>query len=254
MRLASLLGRIGQGPLRPPLVKGIFQILDNAEPQDGESCWDFLMRYAARLEVHMWMTASGALVIQRPRYDQDPSYVFLISESTPEQNNVIDCSFRLDISGIPTQLRRMGRRISVGEKKQQLESSYDSTVVVPTSASTIIPEASINVDESFNRQRWNEDTEARDLDELGRRNFYALRNSEVGFQSVELTVDGHDQGGKLYAPDTVCRLVHEKLGIDRNMYVSACEYTQGRKSAMTEGKRTRITLTNLNAWIPEEIA
>jgi prophage tail gpP-like protein len=239
-------------PLQPPLVSGIFRSVADAQPQDDESAWDFLMRYAARLEVHMWMTAAGVLVISRPRYDQDPSYLFINNTTDPTNNNVISRRFSLDIAGIPTRTNRTGRRIGKGEKRQRLETWVDSTVIVPTSADAIIPEGSIRVNEGFTRSKWGKDTEARDQDQLDRRTFYAQKAAETGFTVVEITVNGHDQDGVLYIPDTVARYVDEDLGLDDLYYVASCNYSLDSKRAGMTGQVTDIKLTPLGTWVPEQ--
>ena len=237
-------------PVAPPWVGSIFKTLDDAEPQDGESCWDFLVRYAEKLEVHMWMSASGMLVIQRPRYDQDPLYTFIVSESNPEQTN---CRMRygLDIGGMPTKLTRTGKYVGKGEKRDRLETFYESTKIIPTSdENTIIPEGSIKVASHFTREKWTHDQESANLSELKRKNYYDMVAAETGFQDLEVIVPGHDQGGNLYTFDTVARVRHEPLGIDRNFYVAACTYDLDPKREYMSGPTTTLRLTPLNAWSP----
>lgn len=236
--------------IRPPYVPGIFKHLDEAEPSDGESCWDFLVKYAERMEVHMWMSASGMLVIQRPRYDQDPMYSFVVSESRPELTN---CRMRygLDIAGMPTRLTRTGKYVGRGEKRQRLEDVRESTKLIPTSdENTIIPEGSIRAASDFMREKWTDDTEASTLDEIQRKNHYDMVAHETGFLSLEIEVPGHDQGGNLYTYDTVAYVYNEKLGIDRNFYVSSCTYDMPPKSENTSGPITLLRLTPMYAWSP----
>ena len=242
-------------PLKPPLVSGIFDTLDEAQPQDGESCWDFLSRYCKALESFMWMTASGVLVIQRPRYDQDPQYVFINRISRPEQNN-FERTLDIDISSIPTTYKRIGRYKGKGEKRQRIEVEYESTRIVPTPDDPVLPTAQgtgdtdlINVASSFYRPRWEMDTDAENLNELGNRAWYALKAMEMGFMTIDITADGWDQGGIPYAPDTVCRIVDEKLDIDGSYYIASCEYLLSSRES-GQGAKTRMKVTPLYMWSP----
>jgi len=245
-------------PLKPPFIPGVFQNLRDAEPKDGESCWEFLARLAAKLEVWLWMAHDGTVVIQRPRYDQEPMYLFINSISEPFLNNVVNRRYSLSIAGKPTKLTRIGR-VKTDGKRERTEIEYSSTRIVPSSSDAVIVGVAgqqdsdyLQVSESFSRERWMVDEDSSTADELARKAWYALKASEAGFLSIELVVKGHDQGGVLYTPDTVCRLVDEKLGLDGNYYIAACEYEMGVKAPETEGKQTRITLTPLYAWSPQE--
>jgi len=249
----------GQGiksPLRPPWVPGLFKTMAEAEPSDGESCWDYLARYASRLEVMMWMSASGVLILQRPRYDQEPMYLFVNSITNPVQNNCVTRRYGLHIAGIPTSLTRIGH-VKTDGVRERVEIAFDSTRIIPSNADSVIVGTSdeqdsdvLQVASSFYRPRWNKDSESRNLDELGRRAWNALKASEMGFVAIEIEVRGHDQGGILYTPDTVARLVDEKLGIDGLYYVSKCNYRMGPKAGAAEGKTTTLSLTPLYAWSP----
>jgi len=243
-------------PMKPPLVKGIFNTNDEAEPQDGESCWDFLSRYCKALEVFMWMTAGGVLVCQRPRYDQDPQYVFLSRIDRPENNNVISRTVNIDIASIPTSYKRIGRYKGKGEKRERITAEYDATRVIPTSDDPIMATSQgeqdtdlVRVASAFSRARWEMDTEAVNLNDLGNRAWYALKAMEMGFMTIELTLDGWDQGGIPYAPDTVGRLVDEKLGLDGSYYIASCDYLLNDRQS-GGGRKTRATLTPLYVWSP----
>jgi prophage tail gpP-like protein len=238
-------------PLKPPLITGIYRNIGEAMPQDDESCWSFLMRYAARLEVHMWMTAQGVLVISRPRYDQEPSFLFLNDTTDPTHNNVVQRRFSLDIAGIPTRINRTGRSIGKGEKRQRLETFSESTVIFPTDDDVVVPEGTINVNSDYIRVKWGKDTEARNQSELDRRTYYAQKAAETGFEVIDITVQGHDQDGVLYVPDTVARYVEEDLGIDGLYYIASCSYDLDSKRKDMEGQTTRVMLTPLNTWVPE---
>jgi prophage tail gpP-like protein len=238
-------------PLRPTLVNGIYNSKSEAMPQDDESCWSFLMRYAARLEVHMWMTAQGVLVISRPRYNQDPSFLFINNTTDPTNNNVIQRRFSLDIAGIPTRINRTGRSIGKGEKRQRLQTFSESTVIFPSDEEAIIPEGTIRGNSDYIREKWGKDTEARNQDELDRRTYYAQKAAETSFNVIDLTVQGHDQDGVLYVPDTVARYVEEDLGIDGLYYIASCSYDLDSKRKDMEGQTTRVMLTPLNTWVPE---
>jgi prophage tail gpP-like protein len=248
----SILAANGIVPgLRPPFVPGIFQTLDEAEPRDGQSIWEFLVEYAKRLEVHMWFTSSGMLVMQRPRYDQDPMYLFINRAGSPENNNVISRSFNINIAGMPTVQKRTGKRVKIGEKKERLQSVQTSSRLIPSSETSTMPTGILRVASSFERVKWRRDMESDNLDELDRKNYYDLLAKETGFIGIDITVRGHDQGGKLYTPDTVARFVDDRLGIDDLFYVSSCEYTQDPKREDMEGQVTRIRMTPLDSWSPE---
>ena len=242
-------------PMQPPFVEGIFNTNDEAQPQDGESCWDFLSRYCKALEVFMWMSAGGVLVIQRPRYDQDPQYVLINRISRPEQNN-FERTVSIDIASIPTSYKRIGRYKGKGDKRERLSVEYESTRVIPSSDTPTMPTGQgeqntdlVRVDSAFCRAVWEMDTEAHNLNELGNRAWYALKAMEMGFMTIDATLDGWDQGGIPYAPDTVCRVIDEKLDLDGSYYIASCEYLLNDR-ASGGGRKTRVTLTPLYMWSP----
>lgn len=248
----SILAAGGIKPaLKPPWVPGLFKTMDDAAPHDGESCWDFLARYASRLEVMMWMSASGVLVLQRPRYDQEPLYLFVNSITNPSLNNCVSRSYSLNIAGIPTSLTRVGR-VKTNAERERVEATYESTRIVPTSGDSEIvgPSDVLGVSSSFSRPRWSTDSESRNADELYRRCYNSLIAAEMGFLSIEIEVQGHDQGGVLYTPDTVCRLIDEKLGLDGLYYVASCSYQMGVKAPQATGKVTTLKLQPLYSWSP----
>jgi len=238
-------------PLRPPTVTGIFKVLDEAEPQDSESIWNFLKRYVERLEVHMWMSAEGMLVLQRPNYDQEPSYLFVDDEKDPSNNNVLDRDFGLDVSGMPTQITRTGRSKGSGEKKERLQSIVQSTKLVPSSEVLEMPSTMLQVAEDFRREKWILDTEARNQDELERRNLYGMKAAETGFFSLKIVARGHDQGGRMFVPDTVARYKRDALGIDGLFHISECQYNTDPKNDYQEGPVTVMKLNLLHSWVPE---
>jgi len=238
-------------PLRPPTVTGIFRTMDDAEPQDSESIWNFLKRYVERLEVHMWMSAEGMLVLQRPNYDQEPSYLFVDDEKDPSNNNVLDRDYGLDVAGMATQITRTGRSKGKGEKKERLQSIVQSTKLVPSSEVLEMPSTMLQVAEDFKSEKWLQDTEAGNQDELDRRNTYGMKAAETGFLSLMVVVRGHDQGGRPFVPDTVARYKRDALGIDGLFHISECHYHTDQKNEYQEGPVTSMKLNLLHSWVPE---
>jgi prophage tail gpP-like protein len=248
----SILATNGIVPtLRPPRMTGIFKSLDEAEPKDGESCWDFVGRYAIRLEALLWGSADGNVIISRPQYDQEPSYTLLNLERDPLKNNVIRRSIPIDVSGMAMEQKRTGKTIKVGEKKERLQSLMQSSHLV-SGATNDLTAGILGVPAGFNRKRWGRDTEARNLDELDRRNYYDMLAADTGFMSIDVTVMGWDQGGRVYTPDTVCRYVEDRRGIDGLFYISDVEYTLGPKTGAMEGPRSRLSLRLLDSWSPSQ--
>jgi prophage tail gpP-like protein len=237
-------------PLRPPTVNGIFKTINDAEPQDGETIWQFLVRYVERLEVHMWMSAEGRLVLQRPNYDQDPLYVFIDDKKDPSRNNVLDRDYGLNISGMPTQITRTGRSKGQGEKKERLQSIVESTKLVPSAEALEMPSTMLQVSEDFKAEKWILDTEARNQAELDKRNQYGMKAAETGFFSLTVVARGHDQGGRMFVPDTIARYKRDVLGIDGLFHISDCQYHTDEKGEYQEGPLTTMRLNLLHSWAP----
>ncbi len=241
-------------PVRPPMMTGIYNGLKSAAPQDGESIWAFISRYASRQETFLFMSATGGdLIMQRPRYDQDPSYLFLNASRDPSNNNVVSRTRNINVAGMPTKITRTGRLKKVGEKRERMEAEVFSVKLLPESEAILVPAGSIVVADDFVREKWVTDTDARDQDELDRRNFYGMKSAETGFISLNVTVRGHDQGGRLYTPDTVARFVDEDLGLDELFYIPEVQYRLDQKSPDMEGPATSLTLKPLYSWVPEEL-
>jgi prophage tail gpP-like protein len=232
-------------PVPPHIHDGIVNKAKDAKVDPGESVFDWITRITNKAEVFAWMSPDGWLTIQRPQYEQEPLYILSHRPDVPEQNNVKSASETRDIDGIPTDLSVHGRVREKGKKRQ----NYTARVI--SEAVLSIPFYDLH------RPVHMKDKDARTVDEIERRAFYAMKDAEKNYRTYSYIVAGHSQertDGQRYvwATDTVAKTVDEVFGINEMLYTSGVTYRRGRVGNSPGPQETELTLTPLDVWFPKE--
>jgi len=227
-------------PPPPHVHDGIMKKAKDAKVDPGESVWRFIERMANKAEVKMWMTPDGWLVINRPNYDQEPTYIISHRPDFPKENNVIAGTEELDIDGIPTSLTAFGKVRGEGGKRQPYAAQELSTVL-----------ANARDKYDLHRPMFANEADARTVDEFKKRAFYAMKDAEKNFATYNYTVSGHSQNGNVWTPDTVARMVDDTLDINAPLYISGVKMSRGRTGGSAQKQITELQLTDLNAWVPD---
>lgn len=186
-----------------------------ARPRPGETCWTYLDRHARRLGLLMWMAPDGRLVIATPNYASPVNHYIDV-----DAGGALSVSSRRDFTGRFSKVLVYGRTGGSDASRSRFKG---------TAADPDLP---------WPRLRIVHDAGIRSSDAADRR---AKRESRVAAMRAATwvyEVAGHEQGGVLYAPDTMVHVLDADEGLDDALYCYRRTFTASRDN----GERTRLYL------------
>jgi prophage tail gpP-like protein len=222
------------------------------KPSNEESIYDFLNRLVAEYPVNIHVNAYGDLIVAPPSYGQAPSYVFNISIDRPSVNNVLATDVRINIDGMPTEIVKESwrrKRDADGELMPREKISVNARSKVLVTEHNTSGHAYLVVPKTYYRPLISYDPKAKTDSRLKSAANTALDVQSSGWLTIDVTVDGHDQGGVPYRVDTVAHYRNERLGIAGDFYVRACQYFRQSRSANEGAAYTQISLEPLYGWV-----
>jgi len=206
-----------------------FGTLPRTQPEPGETCWEFLARYAKDQGLFMWMSPDGALIISKPNDTQKPLYSLrhFLRERENQRNNVlrgrIVRATAERYSHVTVKAQTQGDDYSFGEEAAQIEATATDEELTARGIYRPLILADYDISTIEQAQR-------RAVQEV------RLRRAK-GLKAV-YTVPGHGDGSNIYQYDQTVE-VHDELADLNGIF-----YILGRrlKRDRTGGTRTVLTL------------
>lgn len=213
-----------------------------AQPQSGETVWEFLDRHAKRLGIMMRMGPDGTLTLTGIDYGQKASHRLVrrtqqgtfVSLAFSE-NNILSGGERYDGAKMYREVTVYGRGRGSDAPRRRFQGTARDAAddAIPHEKTLIIHDDSVRSDE-----------------EAVRRAYRELARSRQGSQVLQYVVRGHGQGGKVYATDTVVQVDDDIAGVSGPFYVVGRTFTR----SLSEGPKTTIKLMPLGSIALGEVS
>lgn len=236
--------RSGRGYARPAPTRRSRQV-DLAHPKPGEKVWQVAEQITRRLGYLLWVapstTGSLAVIVDAPAFGTPPRYEFRREISgVSASGNILSGVERFNVRDVPTEVflytgGSRGAGLSARSARAISNRAYQSRTITRGFVDPLtLP----------SQPRHIHDPRARTAEAAAvaanRVIFDAMRH----FRAYELTVQGHRQGGRLYAVNTMAR-VYDDLASDaegrplnEEMLIVRVEFTGSRR----DGQTTKLTL------------
>jgi prophage tail gpP-like protein len=214
----------------------------------GKTGEAILNEHCARLGVAWWISADGYLVIGKPNYSQQPAYSFYCFEGGQDADTKNNCV-------VDSVKRSMGNRCSdlevwgSGKGSKGGEKAPASTFVDKSSANNVKFKASAT-DPDLKQRGISRKVILVDNDVETRKHAQERADREMATRrlkglTINLTVPGFRQAGRLFAIDTLAEVKIEEADIDGIFWVSQRRFVEERKQ-----RRTMLTLHEKGVWLP----
>lgn len=257
-------------PTIPATLKKLNQNLQSIKPHFGESYMAFAERLCRRFGLHLWGNATGdEVIIGQPNYDQEPIYTFTNVKSG-QGNNVLSSKLLLNYNRMPALIVAKG--FGSGKVKNR-DIAYQRIKCAKTNDFLVNPDQPSEVIQNLialhpslqllpvteSRRRtyqlygkyfdasetprviYVEDTNSKTNSEIENFISRALSEHQREAMKIQLTVQDHQQDGKMYSIDTVATVNDETLGINAPFWVQSVTYKKSRSGGTT----TDLTLIPL---------
>lgn len=239
---------------------------DEARPHLGEYEYDFLDRHARNVGVMMWMDVEGSLIFSQPNYSQDTLFRFfrVVSGLATGVNNILSGGARRNTANSATSVKVIGHAEGRKENRTQVThtESLDpeifqavlrngqalSTVFSKDYAKTIDgliatlkkkTEGKVTTfGESYSwpRAKIVHDAHARTKERAQHVARRVLSRSNANLLTLEYEVQGYEQNGNVYAPDTIAYVNDEVAGVEGDFYIIERTLRKSRQSETTHLK------------------
>ena len=205
--------------------------VSEARPNPGETIWDFFTRHARRFGLMLWTTADGKLVLGAPDWRQAPTYrlVRRVRNNPSDPNNIISGGLKESALNSYSSITVMGR----GSRADGTRGRIREEVLNPDWPSN-----------APDRPRYLNDPRIRDSDAAVRRGLRELMSGRAKQYAITYEVDGHGQGGRLWAQGTTARVIDDRLGIDGTFFVVGRRFRGSRQ----DGTTTQVRLIKLESF------
>lgn len=232
------------------------QTVDYARPQPGETVWQVADAICRRAGYMLWVAPHPdeglSVVVDAPDYDGDVLYE-LRREYAPDRapgdqrlsdtTNVLTSTRRLSIRDVPTEVT-----VYTGSARGAVKSAASTTEVQNLAVFDEKINGGYVVSEGLSQPMHIRAQRARGPSGAQQTAQRAINDGMKNFRLYECTVQGHGQRQadgrvRLYAVNTLARVVDEPRGIDERMLIHELAF---RGSAQA-GSTTLLTLGPLNA-------
>ncbi len=210
---------------------------DKIDP--GQKVAAILDDHTRRLGLTWWVTAKGELFIGLPNYDQPKSYdlkCYAAGSKRARENNILDFKMRRPIAD------RYSEITVKGQGRPSGKSFFGSSSSPPKWTATVF-DAELQR-RGITRKLVVVDNDALNQDMVIERAKYEMGVRNLGGLVLNITVEGFRQNGKLWAIDTIARVVVEEAGIDANFYITQRRFREARGQ-----RRTELTLHEPGVWL-----
>jgi len=211
-----------------------FGTLPRTQPEPGETCWDFLNRYAKNQGLMMWMSIDGALVISKPNYSQAPTFSLHHHLTAPRnlKNNIL----RGDV------IRGMADRYSHITVKAQRQAEDEISGEEAAGIEYTATDDEL-VDRGISRPLILTDYEITNIAQARRRAEHEVALRRAKGTRIQYKVPWHGTGQAVYGYDMTVDLDDELSGLNGTYYILGRKL-RGNKY---EGTSTSITLCERGA-------
>jgi prophage tail gpP-like protein len=233
-----------------------------ARPHLGEYEFEYLDRHARNVGVMMWMDASGSLVFSQPNYAQTTLFKFyrFLPGQNAQRNNILSGGVRRNTANSATTVKVIGHAEGREEMRTQvthtetldprvfqavLRTTGDaakafsaSIVQTPSGQKRVIKRETVESVTTFGNYSWPRAKVVRDAHattttrakHVARR---AISRANTNLVTVQYEVQGYEQNGFVFAPDTIAYVLDEIGGIEGEFYITGRTLKKDRGSEKT---------------------
>jgi len=213
-----------------------FGTLPRTQPEPGETCWDFLNRYAKNQGLMMWMSRDGVLVISKPNYAQSPTFSLHHHLTAPRNsgNNILSGDV----------VRGMADRYSHITVKAQRQAEDEFSGEEAAGIEYTATDAEL-LDRGIWRPLILTDYEISDLAQAKRRAEHEVALRRTRGTKIRYTVPWHGDDQAIYGYDMTINLDDELAGLNGTFYILGRKFMRSK----IEGTRTGLTLCQRGALV-----
>lgn len=212
---------------------------DEVKIDPGRRVAELLTTHCGRAGRAWWLTAQGDLFIGKPQYSQDAVYDFFRyapDSKDAAKNNVLEANVRHSMGERFSEIAVVGqaRDFGAGSTNDKRSKKFRGVATDPDL-----------IERGIVRKTIISDIEALSDAECQKRAEEEMQRRRLAALTINLTVQGFKQNGRLFAIDTLANVKIEEAGIDGQFYV-----TQRRFREEKNQRRTQLTLHEKGVWLP----
>ena len=246
------------------------QPFEEARPHMGEYEYEFLDRHARNVGVMMWMDEGGSLVFSQPDYSQSAIFKFyrFLPGQNAIKNNILSGGVRRNTANSATTVKVIGHAEGREEMRTQvvhtetldpavfqavlrtggdLVDAFSSAVVsTPTGVKRVLrPRDTVASVTTFGNYSWPRakvvrDAHAKDKTRAQHVARRAISRANTNLVTLEYEVQGYEQNGYVFAPDTVAYVEDEIGGVRGEFYITGRTLKKDRRSETTTVKMVPV--------------
>ena len=246
------------------------QPFEEARPHMGEYEYEFLDRHARNVGVMMWMDEAGSLVFSQPDYSQSAIFKFyrFLPGQNAIKNNILSGGVRRNTANSATTVKVIGHAEGREEMRTQvvhtetldprvfqavlrtggdLVDAFSSAVVsTPTGQKRVLKTRStVESVTTFGNYSWPRakvvrDAHAKDKTRAQHVARRAISRANTNLVTLEYEVQGYEQNGYVFAPDTVAYVEDEIGGVRGEFYITGRTLKKDRRSETTTVKMVPV--------------
>lgn len=225
---------------------------DEYKLKPGEGIFEFLNGLVARHGALIQPTDKrDTVAIAAPDYGQDVTFLLQRYRVDPTiVGSVLEAEATRDYSRFPTHVLATGKRGAKGEPKQalfnQIQAELEDLLAGLIETERQLPTNNPASIETLYRLWYLRDEQARTAAQIEKAAQRAFAERFKETLQYGPTVQGHtDVDGRMYAVDTICRVIDEVADVEEELWVESCSLTYSKES----GPRTEMAMWRKSAFV-----